>query len=83
MLHLPDTNVWIHHLNPASSTVNIKLSAHPPEKQFEPGPLTGSSVGDDENPDGSSGRRKYCDAGRKTRSALLLRQLLIMTDYTV
>lgn len=32
MLYLPDTNVWIHHLNPATSAVDIKLSAHPPEQ---------------------------------------------------
>jgi len=32
MLYLPDTNVWIHHLNPASSIVKAKLSAHPPSQ---------------------------------------------------
>lgn len=30
MLYLPDTNVWIHHLNPAPSIVKTKLSAHLP-----------------------------------------------------
>lgn len=30
MLYLPDTNVWIHHLNPASSIVKTKLSEYPP-----------------------------------------------------
>ena len=27
MLYLPDTNVWIHHLNPTSSSVKTRLSA--------------------------------------------------------
>lgn len=30
MLYLPDTNVWIRHLNPAPSILKAKLSAHPP-----------------------------------------------------
>lgn len=30
MLYLPDTNVWIKHLNPAPSIVKKKLSAYPP-----------------------------------------------------
>lgn len=30
MLYLPDTNVWINHLNPATSIVKTRLSAHPP-----------------------------------------------------
>ena len=29
MLYLPDTNVWICHLNPAPSILKAKLSAHP------------------------------------------------------
>ncbi|MFA6015384.1 MAG: type II toxin-antitoxin system VapC family toxin [Gallionellaceae bacterium] len=29
MLYLPDTNVWIRHLNPAPSILKAKLSAHP------------------------------------------------------
>jgi tRNA(fMet)-specific endonuclease VapC len=32
MLYLPDTNVWIHHLNPASSSVKTKLSTYPPKQ---------------------------------------------------
>lgn len=32
MLYLPDTNVWIRHLNPAPSTLKAKLSAHPSGK---------------------------------------------------
>lgn len=30
MLYLPDTNVWIRHLNPAPSILKAKLSAHRP-----------------------------------------------------
>ncbi len=30
MLYLPDTNVWINHLNPAPSVVKTKLSSHSP-----------------------------------------------------
>ncbi len=30
MLYLPDTNVWIRHLNPASSIAKTKLSLHSP-----------------------------------------------------
>jgi tRNA(fMet)-specific endonuclease VapC len=30
MLYLPDTNVWIHHLNPAASIAKTKLSSHSP-----------------------------------------------------
>jgi tRNA(fMet)-specific endonuclease VapC len=30
MLYLPDTNVWIHHLNPATSIAKTKLSSHSP-----------------------------------------------------
>jgi tRNA(fMet)-specific endonuclease VapC len=30
MLYLPDTNVWIQHLNPAPSVVKTKLSSHSP-----------------------------------------------------
>lgn len=29
MLYLPDTNVWIRHLNPAPSILKAKLSGHP------------------------------------------------------
>lgn len=32
MLYLPDTNVWINHLNPAPSIVKTRLSAHPPSQ---------------------------------------------------
>ena len=32
MLYLPDTNVWIHHLNPAPSIVKTRLSACPPSQ---------------------------------------------------
>jgi len=32
MLYLPDTNVWIHHLNPAPSIVKTKLSSHSPSQ---------------------------------------------------
>lgn len=32
MLYLPDTNVWIHHLNPASSIVKAKLASYPPSQ---------------------------------------------------
>ena len=32
MLYLPDTNVWINHLNPAPSTLKTRLSAHPPSQ---------------------------------------------------
>ncbi len=32
MLYLPDTNVWINHLNPATSIVKTRLSAHPPSQ---------------------------------------------------
>lgn len=32
MLYLPDTNVWINHLNPAASIVKTRLSAHPPSQ---------------------------------------------------
>ncbi len=32
MLYLPDTNVWIHHLNPASSIVKTKLATYPPSQ---------------------------------------------------
>jgi len=32
MLYLPDTNVWINHLNPAPSSVRAKLSACPPSQ---------------------------------------------------
>ncbi|MBI5005607.1 MAG: type II toxin-antitoxin system VapC family toxin [Nitrosomonadales bacterium] len=32
MLYLPDTNVWIHHLNPAPSIVKTKLQAHSPSQ---------------------------------------------------
>jgi tRNA(fMet)-specific endonuclease VapC len=32
MLYLPDTNVWIHHLNPASSIVKTKLAIYPPSQ---------------------------------------------------
>lgn len=28
MAYLPDTNVWIHHLNPAPTTAKEKLSSH-------------------------------------------------------
>lgn len=31
MLYLPDTNVWIRHLNPAPSILKAKLSAHSSE----------------------------------------------------
>jgi tRNA(fMet)-specific endonuclease VapC len=30
MFYLPDTNVWIHHLNPVASIAKTKLSAYPP-----------------------------------------------------
>ncbi|MBI4939069.1 MAG: type II toxin-antitoxin system VapC family toxin [Nitrosomonadales bacterium] len=30
MLYLPDTNVWIKHLNPAPSIIKKKLSEYPP-----------------------------------------------------
>ena len=30
MVYLPDTNVWIHHLNPAPSIAKEKLSSHSP-----------------------------------------------------
>ncbi len=30
MLYLPDTNVWIHHLNPALSIAKTKLQSHSP-----------------------------------------------------
>lgn len=30
MLYLPDTNVWIQHLNPAPSIAKTKLSSHSP-----------------------------------------------------
>ena len=32
MLYLPDTNVWIHHLNPAPSIVKAKLATYPPSQ---------------------------------------------------
>lgn len=32
MLYLPDTNVWIHHLNPAPSIVKAKLQSHSPSQ---------------------------------------------------
>lgn len=32
MLYLPDTNVWIRHLNPAFSIVKTRLSACPPSQ---------------------------------------------------
>ena len=32
MLYLPDTNVWIRHLNPAPSIVKTRLSACPPSQ---------------------------------------------------
>lgn len=32
MLYLPDTNVWINHLNPAPSILKTRLSAHPPSQ---------------------------------------------------
>jgi len=32
MLYLPDTNVWIHHLNPAPSIAKTKLSSHSPSQ---------------------------------------------------
>ena len=32
MRFLPDTNVWIRHLNPAPSTVKTRLSAHAPSE---------------------------------------------------
>ena len=32
MLFLPDTNVWIHHLNETSSIVQATLSAHSPSE---------------------------------------------------
>lgn len=32
MLYLPDTNVWINHLNPVPSIVKTRLSAHPPSQ---------------------------------------------------
>jgi tRNA(fMet)-specific endonuclease VapC len=32
VLYLPDTNVWINHLNPAPSIVKSRLSAHPPSQ---------------------------------------------------
>lgn len=32
MLYLPDTNVWINHLNPDHSIVKSRLPAHPPEQ---------------------------------------------------
>ena len=32
MLYLPDTNVWIRHLNPAFSIVKTRLSAYPPSQ---------------------------------------------------
>jgi tRNA(fMet)-specific endonuclease VapC len=32
MLYLPDTNVWIHHLNPAPSIAKIKLASHSPSQ---------------------------------------------------
>lgn len=32
MLYLPDTNVWIHHLNPGPSIVRSRLSAHSPSQ---------------------------------------------------
>ena len=32
MLFLPDTNVWIHHLNETSSIVQTRLAAHSPSQ---------------------------------------------------
>jgi len=32
MMYLPDTNVWIRHLNQASSIVKAKLAAYPPSQ---------------------------------------------------
>ncbi len=32
MLYLPDTNVWIHHLNPAPSIVKAKLATYSPSQ---------------------------------------------------
>lgn len=32
MLYLPDTNVWIHHLNPAPNIAKTRLASHSPSQ---------------------------------------------------